>query len=192
MISKTLSLSLAALLFGAASAVAEATSSEDQIAEAILAAPEDSRDGATVVGWKDGKVVTLRQGTNEFVCLAHTPGAPRYSVACYHKDLEPFMARGRALTAAGITGQVRIDTREREVADGTLPMPREARTLYVLSGDGFDPESGEVENPYLRYVIYVPYATPESTGLSTRGSAGVPWLMNAGTAGAHIMINPPR
>jgi hypothetical protein len=41
-------------------------------------------------------------------------------------------------------------------------------------------------------VIYLPFATAESTGLSLKASPGAPWLMYPGTAGAHIMINPPR
>ena len=49
-----------------------------------------------------------------------------------------------------------------------------------------------MQDSYLRWVIYVPFATPQSTGLSTKGSDGAPWLMSAGTAGAHIMINPPK
>jgi hypothetical protein len=64
--------------------------------------------------------------------------------------------------------------------------------LYVLTGTAFDAATGKVENSYLRWVIYVPFATAESTGLSTKGSDGAPWLMAPGTAGAHIMINPPK
>ena len=37
------------------------------------------------------------------------------------------------------------------------------------------------------------YATTESTGLAVQpGGPGSPWLMDPGTAGAHIMIHPPR
>ena len=71
-------------------------------------------------------------------------------------------------------------------------MPREPRTLYVLTGTGFDATTNQVTDAYLRWVIYVPFATPESTGLSTKASDSALWLMNPGTAGAHIMINPPR
>ena len=71
-------------------------------------------------------------------------------------------------------------------------MPKEPRTLYVLTGKSFNAATGKVENSYLRWVIYVPLATPRSTGLSTKGSEGAPWLMSPGTAGAHIMINPPK
>ena len=102
------------------------------------------------------------------------------------------MARGRELLAQKITGHQRDDARWKEISEGKLLMPREPRTLYVLTGTGFDAATGKVENSYLRWVIYVPFATPESTGLSTKASDSAPWLMNAGTAGAHIMINPPK
>ncbi len=166
---------------------------EDQLAAAVQAAPEDRREGARVLGWTvDGKVVELRAGSNDLVCLSAKPGESRWSVACYHESLEPFMARGRELAALGITGQERVRTREKEIEEGSLTMPREPRTLYVLMGSGFDAESGEVIDPYLRWVIYTPFATGESTGLSTRPTVGAPWLMAPGTAGAHVMINPPR
>ena len=71
-------------------------------------------------------------------------------------------------------------------------MPRQPRTLYVLTGSGYDPATGKVADSYLRWVIYLPFATPQSTGLSTTPSDNAPWLMFPGTAGAHIMINPPK
>jgi hypothetical protein len=164
-----------------------------QIAGAVRAAPEDLRDGATVLGYDEqGHVVRLREGKNELVCLASDPSKTSFSAACYHKDLEPYMARGRELLAQKVTGKERNELRWKEVADGKLAMPREPRTLYVLTGSAFDPTSGKVADAYLRWVIYVPFATPESTGLSTKASDGAPWLMFPGTAGAHIMINPPK
>jgi hypothetical protein len=75
---------------------------------------------------------------------------------------------------------------------GRWTMPREPRTLYVLTGTGFDAGAGKVTDAYLRWVIYVPFATPESTGLSTKPAENAPWLMYPGTAGAHIMINPSK
>jgi hypothetical protein len=126
------------------------------------------------------------------ICLADDPNNSSFSVACYHRDLEPFMARGRELLAQGVTGNERSKIRFKEVEEGKLAMPREPRILYVLTGGGFDRASGKVSNSYLRWVIYVPFATAESTGLSTKGEPNRPWLMNPGTAGAHIMINPPK
>jgi len=170
----------------------EVAPSADQIASAILAAPKDKRADATVLGYDaKGQVVTLRKGTNEFICLADDPSDKTFSVACYHKDLEPFMARGRELAAQGVKGKERHEARWKEVDAGKVPIPREPRLLYVLTGSGFDSAKGEVTDAYLRWVVYVPYATPESTGLSTTAGPG-PWLMYPGTAGAHIMISPPK
>jgi len=181
------------VLMTSLAAAANVASPDVQIAAAVQAAPADLRDGAAVLGYNAaGELVSLRQGHNELICLASDPAKTQFSVACYHKDLEPYMARGRELLAQKVTGRKRDEIRWQEIADGKLKMTREPRTLYVLTGSGFDAASGKVTEPYLRWVIYVPYATAESTGLSTKGSESAPWLMNGGTAGAHIMINPPR
>ena len=166
---------------------------EAQIAAAVQAAPADMRAGAAVFGFDaQGKRTTLRAGTNELICLASDPAKSTFEVDCYHKDLEPFMARGRELVEQGVTGAKRNEIRFKEVQDGSLKMPREPRTLYVLTGARFDAANATIENPYLRWVIYVPFATTQSTGLPTKGSEGAPWLMSPGTAGAHIMISPPK
>jgi hypothetical protein len=163
----------------------------DQIASSILAAPKERRADARVLGFNsDGKVVTLRKGTNDLICLADDPAEKGFSVACYHKDLEPFMARGREL-AAKYKGKERHEVRWKEVQDGKVAMPKDARMLYVMTGKGFDAAKGEITDAYLRWVVYVPYATPESTGLTTTPGTA-PWLMYPGTPGAHIMISPPK
>lgn len=177
----------------AAPAVAQEVPKDAQVAQALLAAPEDRRAGAAVLGYVGGKLETLRPGTNDLICLADNPAADGFSVACYHKDLDAFMARGRELTAQGITDdKVRDQTRYDEIKAGTLRMPKETRALYVMTGKSVD-ASGKVDGAYTRWVLYVPFATGESTGLPTRPAGpGVPWLMDPGTGGAHIMINPPR
>jgi hypothetical protein len=168
-------------------------SGEAQITATLLAAPPDRRDQSTVLGYDAAaRLVTLRQGTNDLVCLADNPSTAGFSAACYHKDLEPFMARGRELAGQGVDAAGRDVVRYKEIAEGTLFMSREPRTLYVLNGEGFDPATSTVTKPYLRWVIYVPFATAETTGLSLKATPGAPWLMEPGTAGAHIMINPPR
>jgi hypothetical protein len=164
-----------------------------QITEAVQAAPVGDRAGAMVYGFRaDGSLTTLREGTNSLICLADDPNSEGWSVACYHDSVEPYMARGRELRAEGITdaGEV-AQLRWAEADAGTLAMPETPATLYVMTGDGFDVETGTVENAYLRWVIYTPWATPESTGLSPQPPGpGAPWLMFPGTAGAHIMIMP--
>ena len=190
---KTGTLLLAGLAALGTAQAADAPPPEQQIAAAIMAAPEERRAEAGVLGYDAaGKVVTLRAGSNDLLCLADNPAEDAFSVACYHKDLEPFMARGRALAAEGVTGKERHAKRWKEVDDGKLDMPRQPRLLYVLTGKGFDPASGQIQEAYLRWVVYVPFATPESTGLSTDPAPGKPWLMYPGTAGAHIMISPPK
>ena len=187
---KLVLLFLAWLAPGAVLAV-EVAPPADQIASAIQAAPKERRSAATVLGYNGkGEVVTLRKGSNDLHCLADDPGDKTFSVACYHKDLEPFMARGREL-ARDVKGKERHEARWQEVRDGKVPMPREPRMLYVLTGSGYDAAKAEVTDPYLRWVVYVPYATPESTGLSTTPGPA-PWLMYPGTPGAHIMISPPK
>lgn len=181
-------------LFALAATLSAATipPAAEQIATAVQASPKDRRDGAMVLGYNaDGKLVTLRPGTNDMVCLGDDPKVDGINIACYHKDLEPFMARGRELDAEGTKGQDRHKQRWKEVDDGKVNMPREPRMLYVMTGKGFDAATGTITDSYLRWVIYTPYATPESTGLTLK-SGTEPWLMYPGTAGAHIMISPPK
>jgi hypothetical protein len=188
-----MTIAASAVFLASTLAAVEVPPPEVQIAAAVLAAPSELREGAAVLGYNaQGEVVRLREGKNELICLASDPGKTSFSAACYHRDLEPYMARGRELLAQKVTGSKRNDVRWKEVAEGKLAMPREPRTLYVLTGSAFDAVSGKVTDAYLRWVIYVPFATPESTGLSTKPSDNAPWLMSPGTAGAHIMINPPK
>ena len=161
-----------------------------QIAAAVLSAPESMRASAAVWGYApDGKMVKLREGTGPLVCLASNPRSPRFHVACYHKSLEPFMARGRELRAQGHDADV-DSIRFREIQEEKLPMPRLGTMLYSLTGGRFDPETGTAPDARWLYVVYVPFATPESMGLSARPQAGTPWLMFPGTPKAHIMFTP--
>ena len=165
----------------------------EQIAAAVLAAPADRRAAAAVLGYDEkGALVTLREGTNDQICLADNPKETGVSVACYHKDLEPFMARGRALAAEGVKTADREDVRHKEIAAGTLKMAKEPRSLCVVTGTAFDAATGKIADAYTRWVVYTPFATPESTGLSLTPVPGGPWLMYPGKGTAHIMISPPR
>jgi len=178
------------------SAPACSQSYSSEISQAILAAPAADRDAATILGWdQDGVFKTLREGTNELVCISDNPEKDGFEVACYHRDLDPYMARGRELRASGKNGREIRAIRTQEVEAGTLSWPSTPEMLYIFTGDEgtFDVEAGTVVNPYLRYVVYVPYATAESTGLPTQPMApGAPWIMEPGSHRAHIMIVPPK
>jgi len=168
-------------------------SAEQQIAAAVLPAPADMRAGATVWGYApDGHFTTLRQGSGALVCLASDPKAERFHVACYQRSLEPFMARGRALRAHGVKGD-RVDSvRFAEVRSGKLRVPRHPAVLYSLTGpaDSFDPATGTAPKAQPLFVVYVPFATGTSLGLSTTPVEGAPWIMHPGTPKAHIMFQP--
>lgn len=167
-----------------------------QIKTAVLAAPEDLRKNAKVYGYAaNGEFTVLREGSNGMICLADDPKTEGFSVSCYHEALDPFMERGRALKKEGKNFKQVFDTRELEAKNGSLEMPKNPSTLYVLSADkdDYDAEKGKVENTYLRYVVYIPWATQESTGLALKPEApGMPWIMDPGTHRAHIMISPPK
>lgn len=176
--------------------MAQIPSADVQISTAVLAAPEESRDGATVYGYDDdGRFVVLRKGSNELICLADDPAQNGFNVSCYHKDLDAFMERGRVLKREGKSFQEIFDIREEEVKAGKLSMPGQPASLFVLTAkeSDYNRTTGEVLNSYLRYVVYIPYATAESTGLPLKpDAAGMPWIMDPGTHRAHIMINPPQ
>lgn len=165
-----------------------------QIKTATLPAPEDAKENAMVYGYgTDGKMIVLRMGTNNLVCLADDPSKEGINVSCYSKKLEPFMKRGRELTAAGKDSNEKREIRGNEVAEGILEMPKEPSMTYIYSGkeEDYSPETGELKNGQFRYVIYTPFATTESTGLPSKPHAkGMPWLMDPGTFRAHIMIGP--
>lgn len=165
---------------------------ETQITQAVLPLPEDMRDSASVLGYStDGKLVSLRKGSGAMICLANNPRFERFHVACYHKSLEPFMARGRELRSLGVMGDSIDVVRFREAKDGKLKMPVTPASLYSLSGgkDAYDPATKTAKARAL-FVIYVPYATGASLGLSEVPARGTPWVMNPGTPKAHIMFVP--
>lgn len=167
-----------------------------QIKTATLAAPVDLRDGAMVHGYNEqGEMVVLRKGTNQIVCLADDPSKKGVNVSCYSKKLEPFMARGRELSAEGKNEMEKREIRKKEAEAGTLTLTDSPGMTTILSGseENYNPETGELTDGYLRYVIYIPYATAESTGLPEKPFApGMPWIMDPGTHRAHIMITPPK
>lgn len=167
---------------------------EVQIKTATLPASEAEKDGAMVYGYNvAGELVVLREGTNNLVCLADDPKKEGISVSCYSKKLDPFMKRGRELSAEGKDFKEKREIRGAEVAAGKIQMPKEPSMMYVYFGsdEAYDKTTGELADGQYRYVIYTPFATTESTGLPDKPHEnGMPWLMDPGTFRAHIMIGP--
>jgi hypothetical protein len=172
----------------------QALPADVQIKTAVLPLPEADRDGAMVYGYdNEGQLILLREGTNNMVCLGDDPEKEGISVSCYSRKLEPFMARGRALSAEGKDFKEKREIRGKEIAEGSLKIPREPSMMYVYYGkqENYNSETGELKDGKFRYVIYIPFATTESTGLPDKPHApGMPWLMDPGTHRAHIMVGP--
>ena len=168
-------------------AMAATQSADDQIAEAVLPLPEDLRAGASVVAYdpETGARNVLRKGANSLECEPRNPDdgfircysnvrAPRREFeAKLHAEKKPEKEIREAVAAA--------------IKAGTLKVPPFGTMSYRLATK---------DGPIKRlWVMSVPYATPESIGASTtsqRDAAlkghGLPWLMLAGTADAHVMI----
>jgi len=167
---------------------------DQQIASAVLAAPLEGRENAKVYGYGDsGEFMTLREGSNEFVCIADDPNKEGFQVVCYHASLEPMMARGRVLTGEGKSRDEKETIRAEEAKSGKMALPEAPAALHIYYGKDayFNTESGLVENAKYRYVVYIPYATQESTGLPLApNESSHPWLMFPGQYNAHIMITP--
>lgn len=173
----------------------QVASDERQVAEAVLAAPESKRADAGVLGYgESGGVTTLREGSNELLCLADDPAEDGFQVSCYHRDLEPFMARGRELRRQGMEDGAVDSVRFDEVEGGELPYPDHPAALFTLAAPGApeDPGAGEPPAEGQRLtVLYVRGATAEQLGLPAKPAGGVPWLMASGRADAHVMISSP-
>lgn len=160
------------------------------IAGAVLAAPDSLRADATVLA-ADGTV--LRKGTSVLICLADDPATDRFQVACYHKDLEPFMARGRELRKQKVARGAIDSLREADIEAGRIAMPARPTVLYNYAApkDSIDAATGLPRGGSRWYVLYIPNATEASTGLSLQpDGTGRPWLMYPGKPWAHVMVTP--
>ena len=181
----------AVLAAAAGTAEAQTKSADQQIAAAVSPLPEGLRAGAEVRALIEGALVTVRDGSNEMICLADDPTREGFHAACYHRFLEPFMARGRELRAEGKTRPEIDAMRLAEIEAGMLEMPSQPTALYSLSSDheAWDAAAGMPIDASGLYVIYLPYATPESSGISVQPARDRPWLMYPGKPWAHVMIS---
>lgn len=190
---RALSVALILLAVGGVTPVSGQASPDEQIARAVLAAPESLRDEATVLGYggqarDDDPLTTLRDGTNGMVCLSDDPASDGFHVACYHESMDPFMALGRRLRARGEDRDVVQQARRAAIDAGEIEPPSAA--LWSLTApDDVDPAAGPGEDARRLTVVYVPYAEPEELGLPPRPDGDTPWLMLPGTPWAHIMIS---
>lgn len=178
---------MAMMLSPLGTTVARAESAEEQIAQAVMPLPEDLRAGATVFMYDKatGDRKVLREGTNTVECSPKNPedGFTR----CWSK-----VTAGRRDFQAKLKAQKKSDQEIREAMAaaekaGTIkPAPFASMSYRLTDND---------KQIKLLWIMAVPGATTETLGVSTtsqRDAAlkgqGKPWLMLAGTPGAHVMI----
>lgn len=149
---------------------------------ALLAAPANLREGATIIKWKpDYTYDTVRKGTNRLVCfdISGMPGQQAFSVECtsianldrvaqnLKFEAEPDRAKRRAA----------LDAAEK---DGTRAKPEFGSVWYHVRGP-----DRERARPHT--TIAVPGATTASLGFPENASQGGVYIMDAGTSTAHLM-----
>jgi hypothetical protein len=147
----------------------------------LLAAPENLREGATVIKWKaDFTHETLRQGTNRLVCYDRSgqPGQRPFSLECTSVANLERVAQNLKFEAMGDRKQAMLDAAEQ---NGTRVKPEYGSVFYNLSGP--DRASARAHK-----TVAVPFATAASLGLPDNNQQGGAWIMNAGTSTAHLMV----
>src|SRR5262245_59821613 len=176
---KTMISAVLGILLVAAAAIAQTP--EEMIEKALLAAPRNLKDGATVVKWKaDFTYDTLRKGTNRLVCYDRSgqPTQQAFSLECTSiANLDRF-AQNMKFEAMGDKRQAALDAAEK---DGTRIKPEFGSVFYNLGG-------ADKDHARSHMTVAVPGATAQSMGLPDSNKAGGAWIMNAGTSTAHIMI----
>jgi hypothetical protein len=155
----------------------------DPIANALLAAPANQREAATVIKWKpDFTYETLKKGTNRLVCYDQSgyPLQAVFSVECTSIANLERSAQNFKFEAGGDKAktQALLDAAEK---DGTRVKPEFGSVWYRLSGP-------DKERARSHTTIAVPMATAASLGLPDTPQQGGAWIMNAGTTTAHLMI----
>jgi hypothetical protein len=176
---KSLTIALSLL---AVSTVAFAQAPDEAIDKALLAAPRQMKEGATVIKWKaDFTYDTLRKGTNKLVCYDRSgqPGQQPFSVECTSLANLDRVAQNLKFEAIAdkAASKAAFDAAE---ANGTRVKPEFGSVWLHLSG----PDKTMTR---MHTTIAVPGATTQSLGLPDNPTKGGVWIMNAGTTTAHLM-----
>lgn len=156
--------------------------SQAEIDKAVLAAPANLKDGATVIKWKaDYTYETVRKGTNRLVCMDRSgqPGQQPFSIECTSIANIDRVAQNMKFEAEPDRAkrQAALDAAE---ANGTRVKPEYGSVWYHVMGT-------DAAHTRTHMTIAVPGATTKTTGLPETGQQGGVWIMNAGTTTAHLM-----
>ena len=162
----------------------EPGASQAEVDKAVLAAPEQLRNQATVIKWNPGNwtYTTLRKGTNRIVCFDKSglPGQLPYSIECT-------MLGNMDRVTQNMKFESETDRAKRQAAldaaekDGSRAKPEFGSVFWHLMG-----QSQQAARTH--YTVAVPGATAQSLGLPDNPKMGGVWIMNPGTSTAHLMI----
>jgi len=162
----------------------EPGASQADVDKAVLAAPANMRDQATVIKWnpKDWSYMTLRKGTNRLVCFDSSgfPGQLPFSVECSSMgNLDRIKQNLMFETEADRAKRVAAVAAAEKA--GTRPKPEFGSVWYHIQGQ--DQASARSHT-----TVAVPGATAQSLGIPDNPKMGGIWIMDAGTSAAHLMI----
>jgi hypothetical protein len=146
-----------------------------KIKRALSAAPPDVAKAAKVVDVDaQGKITVLREGTNGFTCFPGHPG----------------VVGDVAMCADAPSMQWASDWRSHK----PKPTNTEPGIIYMLAGgtdwSAIDPyaTTGTPITEPAHWMVMWPF-NPKTSGLANKPSQTGTWIMWAGTAYAHLMIN---
>ena len=164
----------------------EPGAAQADVDKALIAAPDNVKNQATVIKWKpDFTYTTLRKGTNQVVCYDRSgmPSHPAFSVECTMLANLDRAAQNLKIEAEGAGDRAKtnalLDAAEK---GGTRVKPMFGSVWYHVEG-----ATQAAARPHT--TIAVPGATKASLGLPENGKEanGGVWIMNAGTSTAHLM-----
>jgi len=160
----------------------EPGASQADVDKALLAAPANLKNQATVVKWSpDHAYTTLRKGTNSMVCYDRSgfPLQQAFSVECTMLGNLDRVKQNMTIEALGDRAKAQAAFDEAE-KNGTRVKPEFGSVFYHMQG-AEAPGRGHM-------TIAVPGATMATLGLPETGRGGGVWIMNAGTSTAHLMV----
>jgi hypothetical protein len=162
----------------------EPGASQADVDKAVLAAPANLRNQATVIKWNpsDYSYTTLRKGMSQLVCFDKSglPGQLPFSIECTQLGNLDRVKQNLKFESEPdrMKRQAALDAAEK---DGSRAKPVFGSVWYHLMG--MDQASARPHT-----TIAVPMATGASLGLPDNGREGRVWVMDGGTSTAHLMV----
>ena len=162
----------------------EPGASQADVDKALLAAPANLKNQATVIKWNpaDWSYATLRKGTSQLVCFDKSglAGQMPFSVECTQLGNMDRVKQNMKFESE-TDAMKRRAALEAAEKDGSRAKPQFGSVWYHYMGQ--DQASARTHT-----TIAVPGATAMSLGLPDNGREGRVWVMDGGTSTAHLMV----